>query len=148
MEIGPKSPFFHAHPHLFSVLGVKKEKKNLEQLKINSLPCLSPSPSWASETLMTLTWSIIPHPPWQILNTNFLLSISQPQSAFSLAVNCPPAPVPLLYSCQKAQLKVRTCWFVASCYKAKGAKYSVSGYSLFYWAELGHWWCLHVQFYS
>lgn len=138
MEFGPKSPFFHAHPHLFSVLGVKKEKKKLIAIKNKFTTLPFPVPFLSLWDTMMLTWSIIPHPPCQILNTNFLLlSIFQPQSALSLAVNCPPAPVPLLYSCQKAQLKVRTCWFVGSCYKAKGAKYSVAGYSLSYWAELG-----------
>jgi len=37
-----RRPFFHSHPHLFSVLGGEKEKKHI-QLKINLLPCLSAS---------------------------------------------------------------------------------------------------------
>lgn len=44
--------------------------------------------------IMMLTWSIILYPPWQFLNTNFLLpSLFQPQSAFNLAINCPTSPI-------------------------------------------------------
>lgn len=44
--------------------------------------------------IMTLTWSIIPHPPWQFLNTNFLPpSFFRPRSAISLAIICPTCRV-------------------------------------------------------
>lgn len=50
IRFGWRCPFLHSHSHFFFVLGGGGEKKHV-QLKINSLPCLSTSPSWASETL-------------------------------------------------------------------------------------------------
>lgn len=59
--------------------------------------------------IMALSWSIIPHPPWQFLNTNFPLPTFLSHSLLSVWQLIVLLLFSQLCSHQMAQLKVRAC---------------------------------------